>query len=75
MTYYECFTVVEGAADQDTIEHSWDRAEQWMTVEILDCQHIGVDAQAYFIAHDHGMHIDCECVQCLTDHRPFLRTD
>ena len=74
MTYYECYTVIEGAQGNDYNASDWDSANGWMENQVWMANLSRSDAQAYFIAHDHGVGIDCECVQYLTDHRPFLRT-
>lgn len=74
MTHYECYTIVEGAMDAELTTANWPAANRWMANQIIARQDQELDAQAYFIAHAHPMNVECECIQFLTSHQPFLRT-
>ena len=73
--YIEGWTVCEGAADEEETFSSWDDFASWAELTIADMRHLGVEGAVYYIEHEHEEGIDCECVQYLTDHSPYLSTE
>ena len=70
----EASVVVEGALNE--LARFTDEAlmQDWARQRISECEAKHLEARVYVLYHDHKPDVDCECVQYLTDHQPYLTT-
>jgi len=74
VTHYEVYLVVEGALEEAEIFADLVDAEDWALDEIESCRAAGAAADAYIVPHYCDIGQECECMQWMTDHRPFAST-
>lgn len=74
--YYECFTVEDGAQGEEATLHDWAAVAEWADKQVAACRREQVECRVYIIQHYHTEQVtDCQCVQYLTDHRPYQTTE
>lgn len=70
MAYADVSVVWEGALDQEVIKHTDKQVDAFVNKL---AKQVGTDhVQVYVVWHDHPESMECECVQYLTDHRPYM---
>ena len=75
MGYMEITTIVEGALESSVCFEGIDEIVK-LNNHIQSTQRFAydnsdMDVQIYKLWHEHEQGIDCECVQYLSDHKPF----
>lgn len=73
--YTEVTLIVEGA-----LEDSWLWADAYnaeIQAERLarELAGKGLEYDIYLTDHEHSEYLECDCIQYLTDHRPYLSSD
>jgi hypothetical protein len=72
--YFEAYTIVEGALeDERDFPNLWDAIE-WLTAEARAALADGAELEGYILEHYHSADWDgeCECAQYALDHRPIV---
>ena len=74
-SYIEAWTVCEGALESEETFYDWSSYSEWAERQITEAKAEGVECEVYHIEHDHPEDMDCECVQYLRDHSPYMSTE
>ena len=73
--FVEASVVIAGGLDSYEYFPSWGSFTAWFDVTRTELVGISDSAEIYVLEHEHALGVDCECVQYLTDHRPYWSND
>ncbi len=77
--YWQVYSVVEGALDEEDYLFSWPDVEAWCEARIAEGKEEGYVVDVYVIEHPHSPDLPDEeedtCAQYLASHLPFMTTE
>lgn len=69
--YAEFSIIVAGALDEEATFTDETLVDEFLAGLEQEAEGSGYRFEVYRIDHDHELGIECECVQFLTDHKPY----
>lgn len=72
MAYADLDVIVDGALEESVTFHDETVMREYISEIEEEAKDHGYPTEVFVVFHEHEDNIECECVQYLTDHHPYV---